>query len=197
MLPVFIRNEDWFGLIDPLLSIPLQETDRVRSPQILRRTRIVDAFHPFTFAWVPPLYVRGAMPPAVPVPCPAKLPPRNRHKFSRRSPSEVPASSGKRRPFGQCRAVNAGSSISIGLTRKEHPPLLASPYHTRVQQLRPTGTCGRVARVEDLSFRSRSYFPGVNHSYSYRSTNIAPPCGSKWPVLQHSDQVFEWIALFE
>jgi len=49
VFPLFICNERGFWLIYPLLAIPLQKTDRIGPPEVLRSARVVDAFDPFAF----------------------------------------------------------------------------------------------------------------------------------------------------
>src|SRR5215472_7746428 len=52
VLPRFVRSKYWFRLISPLNAVPLQEADRIRPPNVVRGTRIVDTLDPFTFVGV-------------------------------------------------------------------------------------------------------------------------------------------------
>ncbi len=54
VLPVFVGDERWFWLVDPLLTVPLQIADRVWSPKVLGGTRIVDSLYRCRTLWVPP-----------------------------------------------------------------------------------------------------------------------------------------------
>src|SRR5580693_726758 len=74
VLPLFIGDEGWFGLIEPLFAVPFQKSNGVWSPEVVGRSGVINPLDPLLFGGVPPVHIRWAVPSAVAIPRTAALP---------------------------------------------------------------------------------------------------------------------------
>ena len=133
VFPHVDRDERRLGLIDPAVAVPFEITDRVRSPEMLGRARVIDALDVTSRVRVPSGDVRRAMTSAVQVPTAAALLRKDGDSLGIAGIGrQHPALRRERRAVGQRggRELDAGPMRHLG--GDAHPPTVLSPEHGRV-----------------------------------------------------------------
>src|SRR5579884_2968375 len=176
VFPILVGSENRRVAVHPPGAIPLEMSDRVRSPDMVRGAGIIDAFNPFTFSGVPTPDIRGAMPASFTIPAPACVAPGQWSQRAVLCASERPALRGKRGAWTERRTEELRRAVSFRLPGKAHPPSSVSVRYGRVEHFGAPGTRRRVERVENLRFFARRWTRRLaGAGLGHRNIISAPP----------------------